>query len=449
MRMWGDRLGFLIVTLTATVAHAGNDDEILVGNEAAMTGGAMTAVVNDGSSLFYNPAGMVGVVDDTIDVSGSAYTLRLYESPGIVENGAGDRGAGSFSEVVIVPSAVAFVRALDNRVRIGLGIFTVKQSDLTLRAELMRPVTTTIPGTTAQERVLLSQTSNTQLMYGTLGVAAAFTPRINFGATISLTYVSVESSTQFGAGTIIVDDTNTPVGAGFVQDSVFFAIQGLGLRGGVGLQWAITEHWRLGVAIQTPSAFFYASTQFDQVQTSASSDAVLGFGTVRDDNDGFGWDWFESFRFRLGLAYRDADRWWISLDVDAQPGITNEGIDVRRNFLVNARLGALYEVSSGWWLGAGAFTDLSPQSKGDDFINFYGGTFGLRYRSDRRLDPEAEEDEDLTFESVFAVRYAYGTGEVTAVRFEPAVNPAEPVQSFFAPIDVHELSLHVGAGLRF
>jgi len=59
-------------------ARAGNDDEMLVGNRASMTSGAVSATVSDASATWYNPAGLAANSRSQIDVSTSAYTLRFY-----------------------------------------------------------------------------------------------------------------------------------------------------------------------------------------------------------------------------------------------------------------------------------------------------------------------------------------------------------------------------------
>ena len=47
-----------LVTSVAVGAHAGNDDGVLLGEQAMITGGAVTAIVSDGASAWYNPAGL-------------------------------------------------------------------------------------------------------------------------------------------------------------------------------------------------------------------------------------------------------------------------------------------------------------------------------------------------------------------------------------------------------
>ncbi|MBM4363715.1 MAG: hypothetical protein FJ104_13625, partial [Deltaproteobacteria bacterium] len=48
----------LVAFALAGVAHAGNDEGFLLGNQAALAGGAVTSSVHEGSAVWYNPAGL-------------------------------------------------------------------------------------------------------------------------------------------------------------------------------------------------------------------------------------------------------------------------------------------------------------------------------------------------------------------------------------------------------
>ena len=68
--------GATLLLLLARPAYAGNEDEILLGNDAALMGGAITATTADGSALWYNPAGLAASRLDAVDVSANAFTAR-------------------------------------------------------------------------------------------------------------------------------------------------------------------------------------------------------------------------------------------------------------------------------------------------------------------------------------------------------------------------------------
>ena len=117
-------------------AFAGNDDEILLGKQAMMTGGAVTATVADGSSLWYNPAGLAAPEVSTLDVTASAFTLRKYSLPAFLATESGVSADADPIEFLAVPSSITYVRELNPRVHLGFGIFVSKFSDLEAKLSL-------------------------------------------------------------------------------------------------------------------------------------------------------------------------------------------------------------------------------------------------------------------------------------------------------------------------
>lgn len=114
----------------AARAHAANDDELFVGNQAAMLGGAISATVDDSSSAWYNPAGLGGAERDQVDVSATAYTLRNYHSPVFIESAGGRSSPAGVAEFVAVPAQVAFVRRLGPGLALGLGYLVPRATQL-------------------------------------------------------------------------------------------------------------------------------------------------------------------------------------------------------------------------------------------------------------------------------------------------------------------------------
>src|SRR6185436_17705347 len=127
---------FLLTLLAAPFVRAGNDDELFVGNRAAMSGGAVSATVADSSATWYNPAGLGAIDRAQIDVSGTAYTVRFYTAPKFLSATSGESKDGSVSEFVSIPTQIAYVRRLAPGVSLGLGYFVPHASNWVLREQL-------------------------------------------------------------------------------------------------------------------------------------------------------------------------------------------------------------------------------------------------------------------------------------------------------------------------
>lgn len=124
---------------------------------------------------------------------------------------------------------------------------------------------------------------------------------------------------------------------------------------------------------------------------------------------------------------------------------------------MNGRAGIYFAFASHVALGAGFFTDRLGDrqrwvlvSGGGDF---YGGTLGIELSNEHLLAPN-ERVKSLVFSSVFAIRYAFSAGDIGRTEVDP--NLIRDVESENGPfvakrgdMNVHEVGLYVGSGLRF
>jgi hypothetical protein len=113
-------LAFVLPLALPASAHAGNDDELLVGSRAAMSSGAVSATVTDGSATWYNPAGLGAIDRDQVDVIGRVYTLRFYSASDFIAARSGESDDGSVVEFLSVPNHITYVRRLARVHELGL-----------------------------------------------------------------------------------------------------------------------------------------------------------------------------------------------------------------------------------------------------------------------------------------------------------------------------------------
>src|SRR6185295_416908 len=113
---------------------------------------------------------------------------------------------------------------------------------------------------------------------------------------------------------------------------------------------------------------------------------------VEPMQDEAGFHLLRAGRIGFAAAYR-YDGGWISAEVDVQPALHRPAIDVNRKAVVNARLGGYRLVSPIVALGAGLFTDRSPDAISESLLSgsgdFYGGSAGVEF-SNRHLLADSE-----------------------------------------------------------
>lgn len=432
---------FLLGTLalTPSLARAGNDDGVLLGNEAAMTGGAVSAVVSDGSATWYNPAGIAAVDRDTLDLSGSATMLRIADTPSLLRSASGARASGGYYEFLGIPSAVTLVRRLDCITALGLGIFVPQLTGHTDRVGL-EEVT---PDYTA--RFQLTQQESSQTYYGGITLGITLAPNVRFGVTVYGTYRQFALTTQFFGGAEAMGEDV----AGFGLASLS-SIQSVSLEVGAGLQWEIVPGLHLGVSARSPGVLLGSLYRVTSSSLSATG-ADLEFET--DDGEGLEprVDAVTPTRLRVGLAYR-WDGGWIAIDGDVQHALSRPEVGVEREWIGGVRVGGRVQVDRQISMGVGLFTDLDATrviaDYGETRLDFFGGTFGLELRNPHRLG-EGENASDIVFVNTLALRYAVGVGEIGGLRFDSSGASEESVSVIAVSTQVHEISLHLGSALYF
>ncbi len=432
----------------APLALAGNDDELFVGSQAAMTGGAVSAMVSDASATWYNPAGLGAVPLDQIDVSGTFYSLRAYSAPGFLSSRTGDSDPGSVIEFVSVPSQIAYIRRLSPGLSLGLGYFVPQASNLVLREGL----TVELPRTSEdaeEERAswqLALSAVRVQHTAG-LGLGFALSARVRGGFSLIGTYQNETQSVALSGLR-----TRGAEATAFVGTMQLGTASQLGLEAGAGFQIDLAPDWRLGVSLRSARLLLYQS-----VHVLGASGGAVSAG-AETSIEGFmleprvsRTDFVPIRAGRAGLAMaHHGELGWAAFELDVQPGLYSESAGVDRQAVLNLRLGGYRRVSETVALGAGLFTDRSPDVLQRDALNakghFYGVSAGIEL-SDRHRLLESGRTDVLSFTSTFALKYAFSDGTFNDAFVDP--DNLYQLQAVRGPLIVHELGFYVGAGLSY
>ena len=426
-------LGVVLAVFVTRVAHAGNDDAVLLGNQAILTGGAVTAIVADGASAWFNPAGLGHATRNQLDVTGSVYGLNIYnvKSLFVLPNGAS--ADAKFTDWVLVPSVLSFARELSDDFVIAFGLFIPRTNDFELRTGITSDLGQTFAATLT---TVLNEYDYT------MTVAQRFGSHLRCGATLAGIYLSRRDFAQIAAG------TPGAVGEDFYNGSSFTTEGDYGLRLTLGVQWEPGPNWELGASLQSP-----IFTGWSEVNRTRAEGAVSpvggqsGFGLDGQQGHVGVWDFTTPARLLLGVAYRSGNtQLLLDGDVSTPVSIPTELPDATfydRDWMGNGRVGVLHTFSPAITAGGGLFTDFNGRKRFK--TNYAGVAFGVSLFSQHTADRDTRQ---LTFSTTLGARYAYGWGDVRGVglSLDGTSLVQEPIAS---AVKVNELAFNLGGGVDF
>lgn len=429
-----------LILLAPSVARAGNGDGILLGNEAAMTGGAVRAVVQDGSGIWYNPAGLANIDRDAVDVSGNAFQVRAAEERGLISATTGESNDGGYLELLSVPSASTIARRLEPGLVIAFGIFAPRFSQHTVRTALDGGVAPN----DARWTLSSAEFQATYHAGGAIGIRIDDTFR--FGISIFGVYRELTTSFQTAGRFALGDETRVIARGGLQQ------VRSLGAELGVGFQWEPHPGMVIAATLRSPGLEILTqlrstTTRIDVTLRGTAPDSI-DFVPEDAEDLASGIAVLDAGRIDFALGHR-FDRGWVAAEIDVRPAIDSDSV-LHRRFVWNVRVGGRYEVDRQLGIGLGFFTDHSDRDTitelGATRIDYYGLSAGFEFRTPHALG-EGERAPDLVFSTTVGLRYALGIGEVGGLRFDPQLG----IEPNTVPISstVHEVGLHLGSALYF
>jgi len=439
--------------LGAAEARAGNFDGAFAGDQASLSGGAVSATIAGAESVWINPAGLSRVEGNRIDVSGTIARVSFthLEDALSLDAGPGQRFDEDLdsTDFTTIASAVAFARRLDPDFSMGLGLFTPESFEINqtqdLAATVMDP---------SSRALLVTQSGSFHGVREDFaaggGAGLRLSPRVRLGAALFGTYRDMTNDAQVFVSNRDVETDANQLSVLGVQRSEF---SGAGLMAVLGAQADVTDDLTLGLSLRSPEVLLWRTER-----TRDSTSVAVGSGGASNGATGDTQDQHiqaaQASAARIvaaGAVKLGAAR--ISAELEVLPPFTSSAAGVEGDLTCNGRIGLLVPLGESVTLGAGLFTDLSPQSAPDQFtqvsIDYYGVTLGLEYATRLTLAKEegAEASRAVEFRTVLALRYAYGEGEGQG--FEYAPFEPDSLRSTRVDVVAHELSVYIGGGVSF
>jgi len=450
------RIHLLLVLSTLTLAGsaaAGNTRSFLFGNEAAVTAGAGPALYTGSDALWYNPAGLGGFGRNRLSITGTAFMARYNPLRNLAVS---DLSSGPQSSTLManqflsIPTALVQIFRGNDRMSWGFGIFVPKSTIYHARSSLAS--SENIFGMIGADyhRGLDISLQNFQYDIGP-ALGWQITPRLRMGFSLMFVYEALKRST-----TVFVRSAGQLDGASvtaFGYSTSRFDVSYYGLKAVVGLQWELARGWHAGIVVRSPTLAFY---RWGEKSSSVSQHALDGdftspaeFTFDSHSLEHWGADLVEPLEISIALGHSRPGG-WIGLEGSIMLPTASKAFQIRRQMEWNISLGGRLELTDAVGVGAGLFTDRSPNTSpsalGAQDVDFYGATVGVEWSKTLPLRGKPDS-ESLVFSTTLALRTALGIGSVGGLQYNPddgGVLETPPRDARFL-----ELSLHLGSSISY
>ncbi len=407
------RLG-IWVTAFSSVLCAGGFEFPGVGARALGMGGAYTALANDWTATYWNPAGLA-----ELDHSGLGFELSLLQSktldgnsianPGIPYT-ASNRDQGDI--FINLGGEPARFNATTSRMRIplpSLGSY-IRVGRWTLAGSVHTPLG-------FSNDVTDDSVASLHMNYKSRGVIAMS----GFSAGTSVNeYVSL--GVGFHALSGFLEREATKVSPTYTSHAEAEGKDLFSPQGVLGIIVKANSKWRMGVSYRTPSKLKISG---DASATDSRFPLTVPGATLRNETSSFENELAIPATYGIGTAYTPHASWTVSADWQgtdwrtyrskityATPGLIfqNRDVDADWTFTHRARVGSEYRFSKAWaWRAGYTYDPKALPDRAESMTHIIDTTrnflsTGLGWANERwRLD--------------MAYLYGWGYGEISGVRY--------------------------------
>ncbi len=332
-------LAMLLAKATVSTADEFHYNNILIGDRASGLGGAYTAISDDASGLFYNPAGLVFTRELQLSASANAVHTTELVYKDVLRGGDWERKSSN-----IVPNYFGITN------KIGDHYFGFSYAVTDFEVEDQDSRFTNIPGVPL---FIININNNEKVTKLGPSYALAINDELNFGITL---YLHERERDLINNQWIRLSDNS------FEWSNVYFAASESGLEPVFGLLWSPHDDWSFGLSIR--KTFITSSRSRTEVTCSSDvnnplvqpSQCIPVGGSPIDPTITRSDDERDlPLNVRLGIAYFPTSRLLYSLDISHFEETSSDAFSAEE--VVNLALGLEYYFSAQWAMRAGLFSD--------------------------------------------------------------------------------------------
>ncbi len=355
---------------SSVAADDNHYQSILIGERAAGLAGAFTAISDDSSGAYYNPAGLAEADHASFSLAVAVYGVArqsfLIEREGVESDN---------SNFISYPTTAAWIQRLRQGDEQGAGRIQAALSIVTPQSDVSRkrysfPSVAQEPGLQIRSQQVVVHISEDDTMWIGLSAAWKVFRRLSIGATL---YTTIRSGLykvhNLAMHSLHDDQSGAELGRIGVTEGIDIEFSHYGLLGLFGLVVPITDRLRLGASFRTPSAEIGGDASWTQFATTREESGEFKVASLEVDG---AFHQKHPFKATLGGAYIVPRRYGVSLDFsihgpvdkymvfasDADPEL-DTGVYMKKRLTWQLNAGGEYYLARVVPLRLGFFTNLS------------------------------------------------------------------------------------------
>ena len=334
---------------------------MLVGDRASGMGGAYTAVSDDPSGLYYNPAGTAYTFTRNLSASANAY----HNTRTVYKDVIGGRDWVRESSVLI-PNFFGITQPLANGT-IGFS-YVVPDAIQEDQDETFNNVTPSI------ERYHIDFNNKKNVYKFGPSYAMGIGDSLSVGMTL---YVHYGEQENINNQVVTLDSATNDREWNYVQ----LQTKEWGIEPVLGVMWSPGDTLSVGLTLRKTEIFNSRSYYYQSCRgSSASSSSLCQPGVINTFERHFDAKREYPLETRLGIAWFPSPSFLLSADFGYWGKAKDKILDRTMEATWNAALGMEYYLSNRWALRGGLYTNRANTPSDVtiyDHINYYGGSLSL------------------------------------------------------------------------